>query len=84
MHVISGDFEITFSKQLTRNLIPIVKNVPLIRIPHPLRENVKNDVDIKIKTLKQEGYNTFFILKELIFSKLEMNIPRLSIHHYFF
>lgn len=63
VHVISGDFEITFSKQLTRNLIPIVKNVPLIRIPHPLRENVKNDVDIKIKTLKQEGYNTFFIFE---------------------
>ncbi len=63
VHIISGDFEITFSKELTRNLIPIVKNVPLIRIPHPLRKNVKEDVDMRIRALKQEGYSTFFIFE---------------------
>lgn len=63
VHLISGEFEITFSKQLTSDLMPEVNNVPLIRIPHPLRLKVKECVCDKIEELRQSGYTTFFIFE---------------------
>ena len=38
IHIISGDLEITFSKERTKNEIPNATRVPLIRIPHPIIE----------------------------------------------
>lgn len=61
VHLISGEYEITFSKDLTKELIPNAANVPLIRIPHPIRKEVFNRVEKDIKILKEKGYNTFFI-----------------------
>lgn len=34
IHLISGDYEITFSKDKTSRIIPQAQKVPLIRIPH--------------------------------------------------
>lgn len=61
VHLISGEYEITFSKDLTKELIPNAANVPLVRIPHPIRKEVFNRVEKDIKILKEKGYNTFFI-----------------------
>ena len=38
VHIASGSLAVTYSKDLTRNLIPDITRVPLIRIPHPIRE----------------------------------------------
>lgn len=61
VHILSGEFEVTFSKELTKNLIPSAAKVPLIRIPHPIRQEVKSVLIHKITSLRNKGYKTFFI-----------------------
>ena len=61
IHIISGAYEITFSKELTKRLIPDAINVPLIRIPHPIKTNIKTVISSEINHLKSKGYTTFFI-----------------------
>ena len=61
IHIISGDFEITFSKEITHSIIPEAAKVPLIRIPHEIRISVKNELSDIINRLKANGYKTFFV-----------------------
>lgn len=61
IHLISGDFQITFSKELTKNIIPNAINVPLIRIPHPIKIDVASKINEDIERLKEKGYTTFFV-----------------------
>lgn len=70
VHLISGEYEITFSKDLTKELIPNAANVPLVRIPHPIRKDVFNRVKKDVEILKEKGYNTFFI-----FTGIDSNYP---------
>lgn len=65
VHLISGKYEITFSRQKTQKLIPQAKRVPLIRIPHTLDQSLKNKYANEINTLKTEGYTTIFIFTDL-------------------
>ncbi len=71
VHLVSGDFEITFSKDQTKQIIPQASKVPLIRIPHNLDRSVKNLLVNEIKTLQDEGYKTIFIFSGLIANKID-------------
>lgn len=82
VHLISNEWKITFSRELTKSLIPKANKVPLIRIPHDLRENVYWDLKDTIQLLKQEGYNTFFIFSGVAMNKIEdefSNFPHNSL-----
>jgi len=61
VHLISGEYEISFSKELTKQVIPNVDRVPLIRIPHVLQSNIKDELNSEICSIQSEGYNTIFI-----------------------
>lgn len=71
VHLVSGDFEITFSKDLTKQLIPLASKVPLIRIPHNLDSSIKNQLANEIKTLQGEGYKTIFIFSGIMANKID-------------
>lgn len=71
VHLISGDLEVTFSKELTLNLLPLVKHVPLIRIPHPIRKEVKNHLNHIIQMLRNDGLRTFFIFSDIAGAKID-------------
>jgi hypothetical protein len=61
IHIISGDLEITFSKERTQYEIPNASRVPLIRIPHQLIEKDKSFITINIEQLLSEGFSTVFV-----------------------
>lgn len=61
IHIISGDLEITFSKERTQCEIPNATRVPLIRIPHKLIEKDKSAITINVEQLLREGFSTVFV-----------------------
>ncbi|PWB27772.1 DUF3883 domain-containing protein [Flavobacterium sp. HTF] len=61
IYIISGDLEITFSKERTKNEIPNATRVPLIRIPHSVNENDKSLMDENINSILNDGFSTIFI-----------------------
>lgn len=71
VHLISGDWEITFSKKLTQLLIPEASRVPLIRIPHKLKNDIKTDLNEHISRLKTNGFNTIFIFSNVPINQIE-------------
>lgn len=71
VHLVSGDYEITFSKELTKQTIPLASKVPLIRIPHNLDNSVKNLLANEIKSLQDEGYETIFIFSGVIANQID-------------
>ena len=63
VHIISNDLKMTFSKELTINMLDSDTNVPLIRIPHtytPLR-----NYDNYIKHIIENNYTTIFIFEKV-------------------
>lgn len=71
VHLISGDFEITFSKGLSKKLILQATKVPLIRIPHELDKSVKNELSDDIKRMQDEGFNTIFIFSGVLANQID-------------
>lgn len=61
VHLISGEIELSFSKELTKELLGDNSNVPLIRIPHAFKDY--NNYKSSIRDLIEEGYNTVFIFE---------------------
>lgn len=61
IHLISGDYEITFSKELSKVLVPQAQRIPLIRIPHDIRSEVVKDNKSELARIKSMGYSTIFI-----------------------
>ncbi len=61
VHILSGDFKLSFSKELTNTLIKTKLNVPLIRIPHNYTPIL--DYGDIIESLMSSGYNTIFIFE---------------------
>ena len=61
VHLVSGDYQITFSKELSKQIIPQAPNIPLIRIPHFIKEEVINELSSEIIKIQNEGYQTIFI-----------------------
>lgn len=66
VHLISGDFEITFSKELSKRIVPQANKVPLIRIPHELDKSIKNELAGEIKEIQDEGFNTIFLFSGVL------------------
>lgn len=78
VHLISGKYEITFSRELTAKLIPTANRVPLIRIPHIIRKSVKNQLKDIISCLREEGYTTFFIFTGVSIEQVKEEYERFS------
>lgn len=82
VHLISGEYEISFSRELTKELIPEASKVPLIRIPHPLKADVKKAIGLYINSLKAKGYSTFFIFSGIKIEQVQEeyeNVPYTSL-----
>ena len=71
IHLISGDFEITFSKGLSRQIVPQANKVPLIRIPHELDKSIRSELAGEIKEIQDEGFNTVFIFSGVLANQID-------------
>ena len=71
VHLISGDFEITFSKELSKQIIPQANKVPLIRIPHELVKSIRSELAGEIKEIQEEGFNTIFIFSGVLANQID-------------
>ena len=71
VHLVSGDFEITFSKELSRKVVPQAPKVPLIRIPHEINNSVKNELTNEIKAIQDEGFKTIFIFSGVLANQID-------------
>lgn len=64
-HLISGEYEVTFSRELSRQAVPEANNVPIIRIPHPIDRAIKRETERQLSGLRAEGFTTFFIFNDV-------------------
>ena len=71
VHLISGDFAITFSKELSKQIVPQANKVPLIRIPHELDKSIKSELAGEIKEIQDEGFNTVFIFSGVLANQID-------------
>lgn len=71
IHILSWDLELTFSKELTLLEIPNATRTPLIRIPHPLSNEVKNKINSIVNDLKNDWYSTIFVFMETMINEIE-------------
>ena len=71
IHLISGDFEITFSKELSKQIVPQANKVPLIRIPHKLDKTIRSELDGEIKEIQDEGFSTIFIFSGVLANQID-------------
>lgn len=71
IHIISGDLEITFSKERTKNEIPNAARVPLIRIPHSIIENDKSLIVANVENLINDGFATVFVFTGVTAKEIE-------------
>ena len=71
VHLLSGNFEITFSKELSKKLIPQAVKVPLIRIPHELDRSVRNELSDEIKRIQDDGFETIFIFSGVLANQID-------------
>lgn len=71
IHIISGDLEITFSKERTKNEIPNATRVPLIRIPHSIIENDKSLIATNVENLINDGFKTVFVFTGVTANEIE-------------
>lgn len=71
VHLVSGEYGITFSKELTKTIIDKANKVPLIRIPHELQQNVKQELDTEISKIQKDGYNTIFIFSGVTANQID-------------
>lgn len=63
--IFSGDFKFFFDKEITRQLLPDIPEVPLIRVPH-LYEQHKYSLNVSLNELaEQRGYTTLFIFSDI-------------------
>ena len=71
VHLISGDFQITFSKELSKQIVPQANKVPLIRIPHELDKSIRSELAGEIKEIQDEGFNTVFIFSGVLANQID-------------
>ncbi|MCB0539723.1 MAG: DUF3883 domain-containing protein [Bacteroidetes bacterium] len=71
IHVLSGDLEISFSKEKTKLEIPNAMRVPLIRIPHSLNDADKKIIEPIQHILNSEGYTSIFVFTGLTANSIE-------------
>lgn len=71
VYLVSGEFEIAFSKELSKQLIPQASRVPLIRIPHSIPVSIKNDFINEVTSLKNKGFNTIFVFSSTLSNQIQ-------------
>ncbi len=71
IHLISGNFQITFSKELSKRIVPQANKVPLIRIPHELDKSIRIELAGEIKEIQDEGFNTIFIFSDVLANQID-------------
>lgn len=71
IHIISGELELTFSKERTKKEVPEASRVPLIRIPHTLLESDKNKISEICKSLILQNYETIFVFTGVEINEIE-------------
>ena len=71
IHIFSGGFEATFSRELTEQAIPEATRVPLVRIPHPIEPTLRFQLAAMLDTLRSDGFKTVFVFTDLIASGIE-------------
>lgn len=71
VYLVSGGFEIAFSKELSKQLIHQAIRVPLIRIPHNIPDDIKNEIIDEVNNLKNKGYNTVFVFSGSISNQIQ-------------
>ena len=65
VHIISGEYAISFSREKTSRLIPSATRVPLIRIPHVINNNIIEKYKSVINDLDNKGFTSIFIFSGL-------------------
>lgn len=71
VYLISGDLETVFSRDRTKQEIPEANNVPLVRIPHPVKPDELSHCRDWLQELKREGFTTLFVFSDLIAKAIE-------------
>ena len=71
VHLVSGEYGITFSKELTKAIIEKANKVPLIRIPHELQHDVRQELNTEISNIQKDGYNTIFIFSGVTANQID-------------
>jgi len=72
IHILSGELEITFSKERTGVEIPQATKVPLIRIPHHFDESDKKQFESIISEFHKDEYTTIFIFSGVTAHEIEL------------
>lgn len=62
VHLLSGDLQATFSRELTLSCLGSETPAPLIRVPHPLALDKDDPVFAVVDKLQHSGLNTIFVL----------------------
>lgn len=70
VHLISGGYEVTFSKELSKYVVPQAIEVPLIRIPHDIKHSIKAELYDTILNI-QNDYTTLFIFSGVIADQID-------------
>ena len=65
VHLLSGKFEVTFSRSRTSQDIPQAERVPLLRIPHKLSDLDRSSIQTAIDQLGREGLTTIFFFEDI-------------------
>jgi hypothetical protein len=71
VYIFSGELAAEFSRERTSQDIPEASRVPLIRIPHPVELDIYQSLEATIVQLKQDGFKTIFVFKDLVASGIE-------------
>lgn len=66
VHLVSGEYQLSFSRDKTRAEIPEAEKVPLIRVPHPIDKTVLAETQGDVSNLLSGGYSTVFIFSGLL------------------
>lgn len=72
IHILSGEYEITFSKERTKIEVPEASRVPLIRIPHEIDNDIKELINPIIENLYLEKYTTIFIFSGITAQEIHL------------
>lgn len=71
VHLLSGEFQVTFSKTLSKSIVPEAPRVPLIRIPHPIEKTVKDILNDEFRELQEEGFKTIFVFSGVVADQIK-------------
>ncbi len=83
VHLLSGTLECTFSRTLTKNVLNVDHEVPLVRVPHDLVLS-NGSLKDRLGVLQTEGYETIFVLSDLDLSKIRDELSRFDADYLLF